>query len=173
METTTTTTQTPTATTQTPKQRRTPMPLNGVDTPNLFATIGAVKAQPELAKFRFRATNTWMHGTYSRTRMERFDGAGATHQHAREFTYDADHPQVLVGRDQGPTRPVRRGPERLRGDPRELQRGRRRVRGDASRDRRAVAGPVRGVRHHHESCPGDGHDDHEVSVACATSGSWR
>jgi len=103
METPTTTTQTTTTATQTPKQRRKPMPLNGVETPNLFATIGAVKAQPELAKFRFRATNTWMHGTYSRTRMEQFDGAGGTHQHAREFTYDADHPQVLVGRDQGPT----------------------------------------------------------------------
>jgi uncharacterized OsmC-like protein len=95
--------ETMTSTTQSAKPRRTPVPLNGVDTPMLFATIGAVKAQPELAKFRFRATNTWMHGTYSRSRMERFDGAGGTHEHAHEFTYDADHPKVLVGRDQGPT----------------------------------------------------------------------
>jgi uncharacterized OsmC-like protein len=85
------------------KQPRTPMPMNGVDTPTLFATIGAVKAQPELAEFRFRATNHWQQGTHSRTRIESFDGAGGTHAHQREFTYDADHPQVLVGRDQGPT----------------------------------------------------------------------
>lgn len=92
-----------TSTAQTTKQPRKPMPLNGVDTPTLFATIGAVKAQPELGKFRFRATNTWVQGTCSRTRIERFDGAGGTHEHAREFTYEADHPQVLTGRDQGPT----------------------------------------------------------------------
>ena len=35
--------------------RRQPVPLNGVDTPNLFATINAVKGAPELAKFQFRA----------------------------------------------------------------------------------------------------------------------
>jgi hypothetical protein len=29
-------------------------PLNGVDTPTLFATLDAVKANPELAKFEFR-----------------------------------------------------------------------------------------------------------------------
>jgi uncharacterized OsmC-like protein len=96
-----------TATTQTAptttKQARTPMPMNGVDTPTLFATIGAVKAQPELASFQFRATNRWQQGTHSRTRIEGFHGAGGEHDHAREFTYDADHPAVLVGRDQGPT----------------------------------------------------------------------
>ena len=85
------------------KPTRTPMPMNGVDTPALFATIGAVKGQPELAQFRFRATNQWRKGTHSVTRIEAFDGAGGTHAHAREFTYEADHPRGLVGRDQGPT----------------------------------------------------------------------
>ena len=101
METTmTTATTTPTASA---KPARTPKPMNGVDTPALFATIGAVKAQPELAEFRFRATNRWQQGTHSRTRIESFHGAGGAHAHAREFSYDADHPQVLVGRDQAPT----------------------------------------------------------------------
>ena len=77
--------------------------MNGVDTPTLFATIGAVKGQPELGSFQFRATNRWQQGTHSRTRIEGFHGAGGEHAHAREFTYDADHPAVLVGRDQGPT----------------------------------------------------------------------
>jgi len=95
--------ETTTSTTPTAKQPRNPMPLNGVDTPTLFATIGAVKAQAELARFTFRATNQWQRGTHSRTRVESFDGAGGTHEHQRAFTYDADHPQVLVGRDQGPT----------------------------------------------------------------------
>ena len=39
---------------RTPRPR---VPLHGVDTPNLFATINAVAGQPELARFRFRATN--------------------------------------------------------------------------------------------------------------------
>jgi uncharacterized OsmC-like protein len=97
MQTTTTTAET------TRKTTRQPVPMNGVDTPALFATIGAVKAQPELARFRFRATNVWLQGTHSRTLMESFDGAGGEHRHVREYAYDADHPQVLVGRDQGPT----------------------------------------------------------------------
>jgi uncharacterized OsmC-like protein len=78
-------------------------PRNGVDTPTLFATLGAVKAQPELAKFQFRASNKWLKGTHSRTRIEKFSGAGGEHAHKAEYTYDADHPAVLVGQDNGPT----------------------------------------------------------------------
>jgi len=82
--------------------KREPVRLNGVDTPTLFATINAVKGQPDLAKFRFRATNRWIRGTHSRTRIEAFDGAGAQHTHGGDFQFDADHPEVLVGTDQGP-----------------------------------------------------------------------
>jgi uncharacterized OsmC-like protein len=73
-----------------------------VDTPALFATINAVKDQPDLARFRFRATNHWVKGTNSRTRVESFTGAGGDHVHKREYEYDADHPAVLVGSDEGP-----------------------------------------------------------------------
>lgn len=83
--------------------RRERVPLNGVDTPTLFATINAVKGMPDLAKFQFRATNQWMKGTHSRTVIESFSGAGANHTHATAFRYDADHPAVLVGQDAGPT----------------------------------------------------------------------
>jgi uncharacterized OsmC-like protein len=87
----------------TSKTRREPMPLNGVDTPTLFATINAVREQPELARFRFRASNRWLRGTHSRSRIESFSGAGGEHAHATDFQFDADHPKVLVGQDQGPT----------------------------------------------------------------------
>jgi len=83
--------------------RRERVPLNGVDTPTLFATINAVKGMPELAKFQFRATNQWVKGTHSRTVIDSFSGAGASHTHATPFRYDADHPAVLVGTDQAPT----------------------------------------------------------------------
>ena len=79
------------------------VPRNGVNTPVLFATINAVKGQPELANFQFRARNRWVTGTCSQTRIESFSGAGGEHTHVTEFTYDADHPAVLVGADRGPT----------------------------------------------------------------------
>ena len=92
-----------TTTASAPAPRRAPRPLNGVDTPVLFATIGAVGQQPELGAFRFRATNRWMSGTHSRTRFEAFDGAGTTHEHVATYEMDGDHPTVLVGADRGPT----------------------------------------------------------------------
>ena len=33
---------------------------NGVNTATMFATLDAIKAQPEIAQFRFRATNRWL-----------------------------------------------------------------------------------------------------------------
>lgn len=77
-------------------------PLNGVDTPTLFATIDAVDNQRELAAFRFRSTTTWQAGTHSRSSIKSFYGAGGEQEHVREFLVDADHPQVLVGGDNAP-----------------------------------------------------------------------
>jgi uncharacterized OsmC-like protein len=78
---------------------------NGVDVPALFGTINAVGEQPELAKFQFRATNRWLVGTHNRTTIEAFHGAGGEHEHTRRFAYDADHPTVLMGTDEGPSAP--------------------------------------------------------------------
>ncbi len=80
-----------------------PMPRNGVDVPTLFATINAVKGQPELASFKFRATNRWIAGAHSRSTIESFSGAGGEHTHTSEMVFDADHPTVLVGSDKAPT----------------------------------------------------------------------
>jgi uncharacterized OsmC-like protein len=76
---------------------------NGVDTATLFATLDAVKGDPEIAKFQFRATNTWVSGTHNRSTIHGFYGAKQEMSHRDPFTYDADHPPVLVGSDQGPT----------------------------------------------------------------------
>jgi uncharacterized OsmC-like protein len=76
---------------------------NGVDTATLFATIDAVKRQPELATFQFRASNRWVSGTHNRSTIAGFYGAGQEHEHRQAFVFDADHPAVLVGRDNGPT----------------------------------------------------------------------
>jgi uncharacterized OsmC-like protein len=79
------------------------VPMNGVDTPTLFATLDVVRSQPELAKFQFRATNRWIAGTHSRSRLETFSGAGGEHRHTGDVQFDADHPKVLVGADNAPT----------------------------------------------------------------------
>jgi uncharacterized OsmC-like protein len=76
---------------------------NGVDTATLFATLDAVKAAPQAAKFQFRATNEWISGTHNRGTIHGFFGVGEERTHERAFQFDADHPAVLVGRDNGPT----------------------------------------------------------------------
>jgi uncharacterized OsmC-like protein len=76
---------------------------NGVDTATLFATLDAVKAAPEAARFQFRARNQWLSGTHNRSTIDGFYGVGEERAHERTFHFDADHPAVLVGRDNGPT----------------------------------------------------------------------
>ncbi|MEU4604502.1 OsmC family protein [Kribbella sp. NPDC023972] len=76
---------------------------NGVNTEALFATLDAVKAQPEIARFQFRATNRWISGTHNRGTINGFFGAGQENARPADFTFDADHPPVLVGGDNGPT----------------------------------------------------------------------
>ena len=78
-------------------------PLNGVDVPTLFATLDAVKAQNDIAAFQFRASNTWVGGTHSRSTYSGFFGAGQEMQHKQETVVEADHPAVLVGNDHAPT----------------------------------------------------------------------
>ena len=77
---------------------------NGVDVATLFATVDAVKAAPQIAQFQFRASNEWVSGTHSRSVIQGFYGAGQEDTSRPEpFEYDADHPAVLVGTDNGPT----------------------------------------------------------------------
>ena len=78
-------------------------PRNGVDVPRLFATLDAVKDQNEIAKFQFRATNTWVSGTHSRSQLSGFFGAMQEMEHKNVTVLDADHPAVLVGEDNAPT----------------------------------------------------------------------
>ena len=85
------------------KTMRTPVPMNGIDTPTLLATISAVGAQPELAKFQFRANSRWLSGTHSQSTMHGYFGAGSEHQHVAPYKAYGDHPAVLCGSDAGPT----------------------------------------------------------------------
>ncbi len=83
--------------------KRAPVSMNGVDTPALFATINAVAAQPELAKFQFRAKSRWLSGTHSESTMHGFFGAGVEQTHVAPYTAEGDHPAVLTGADAAPS----------------------------------------------------------------------
>jgi len=76
---------------------------NGVDTEQMFGTLDAIKAQPALARFQFRATNRWLGGAHNRSTIEHFWGAGQEDTSRSEpFTLEAGEPAVLLGHDTGP-----------------------------------------------------------------------
>jgi uncharacterized OsmC-like protein len=80
-----------------------PASRNGVDTATLFATLDAVKQAPAAAQFQFRAHNQWVSGTHNRSTISDYFGVGEERTHEQTFVFNADHPAVLVGRDNGPT----------------------------------------------------------------------
>jgi uncharacterized OsmC-like protein len=76
---------------------------NGVDSEQMYGTLDAIKADPSLGVFQFRARNRWIDGAHNRTTIQSFYGAGqedATRTHA--FTIDAGEPAILLGNDTGP-----------------------------------------------------------------------
>jgi uncharacterized OsmC-like protein len=76
---------------------------NGVDTAKLFATLDALKAQPDLARFQFRVRNRWVEGAHNRSTVHDFYGAGVEDtSRDRAFVLDAGEPAVLLGTDTGP-----------------------------------------------------------------------
>ena len=77
-----------------------PVVTNGINVSEFEETVQAVKKQPELAKFQFRARNQWDWGGYNRTTIKGFYGAGEEHgAEGRTFVVDADEPPVLLGED--------------------------------------------------------------------------
>jgi uncharacterized OsmC-like protein len=76
--------------------------VNGVDVDRLFGTIDAIRRQPELATFRFRATNRWIQGGHNRSAIKGFYGAGQEDASRPDaFRLDNDEPGVLLGTDRG------------------------------------------------------------------------
>jgi uncharacterized OsmC-like protein len=76
---------------------------NGVDTDQLFGTLDAVKADPELARFQFRARNRWIDGAHNRTTIRDFYAAKQEDtSRTDEFVLDAGEPAILLGSDTGP-----------------------------------------------------------------------
>jgi uncharacterized OsmC-like protein len=76
---------------------------NGVDSEQMYGTLDAIKAQPELGVFQFRAHNHWIDGAHNRTTIKAFYGAGQEDAtRSQSFVIDAGEPAVLLGSDTGP-----------------------------------------------------------------------
>jgi uncharacterized OsmC-like protein len=76
---------------------------NGVDSAQMYGTLDAIKENPALGIFQFRAQNHWIDGAHNRSTIKEFFGAGSedtTRAHA--FSVDAGEPAVLLGFDTGP-----------------------------------------------------------------------
>jgi uncharacterized OsmC-like protein len=76
---------------------------NGVNTDALLAAREALTEAPEGADFTWRASCSWVNGTYSRSIVEGFAGLGQEHMHRQAFAFDTDHPECFASEDRGAT----------------------------------------------------------------------
>ncbi|TCO54065.1 OsmC family protein [Actinocrispum wychmicini] len=76
---------------------------NGVNVEALLGARTAFADAPEIANFRWRAVNSWVKGTHSRSSVETFYGFGEEQRHRTTFEYDADHPEAFAAEDNGVT----------------------------------------------------------------------
>lgn len=86
--------------TLTPAEPRTE--LNGLDTQQMAATVAALRANPTLAQFEFRARNRWISGGENHSTIRDFYGAGAEDtSRATAFEFTNGEPPVLLGHNEG------------------------------------------------------------------------
>ena len=76
--------------------------MNGLDLDAMMATVQALKSDPTLAKFQFRAKNRWIGGGENRSTIQDFHGAGAEdHSRSQPFEFTNGEPPVLLGNNEG------------------------------------------------------------------------
>jgi uncharacterized OsmC-like protein len=76
---------------------------NGVNVEALLGAREAMTGAPAAAKFTWKATNTWVNGTHSRTTISDFFGVGSPQNHKAAFTLETDHPEIFAAEDNGVT----------------------------------------------------------------------
>ncbi len=75
--------------------------VNGVDTDELFRTTNAIRKNPDIAKFKFSATNRWINGTYNRATVKDFYGALQEDTSREPVIFEIGEPPVLLGKNRG------------------------------------------------------------------------
>ena len=76
---------------------------NGVNVEALLGVRGMLPDNPEIARFLWRSTTSWVNGTHSRSDVETFYGFGEEQRHRSTFSYDVDHPLQFAAQDNGIT----------------------------------------------------------------------
>jgi len=77
--------------------------INGVRVDRFAATLDNVKQEARLAKFTFRSQSHWMGGSHIRTTVRDFTQDHEDRSRKKPFFMEAGEPDVLLGRDEGPT----------------------------------------------------------------------
>jgi uncharacterized OsmC-like protein len=76
---------------------------NGVDVGQIMGLIGTIESDSGYAKFQWRATNQWVNGSLSRSRIKDFFAGNAEDRTRKQaFTLDADEPAIAAGQDSAP-----------------------------------------------------------------------
>jgi uncharacterized OsmC-like protein len=75
--------------------------INGVNVTQLFDTIDVIKGNPEISKFKFRATNRWQAGTHNQATVKSFYGAMQEDNSREPMVFEIDEPPVLLGENKG------------------------------------------------------------------------
>ena len=76
--------------------------LNGLDVGQLQATVEALRDQPVLAQFEFRASNSWIDGGENHSTIQSFYGAGQEDTSREQpFVFANGEPPVLLGNNEG------------------------------------------------------------------------
>jgi uncharacterized OsmC-like protein len=76
---------------------------NGVNVEALLGAREAFADAPEIARFQWRSTVSWVTGAHSRSEVETFFGFGEEQQHRSTFDFDIDHPLQFAAQDNGIT----------------------------------------------------------------------
>jgi uncharacterized OsmC-like protein len=79
-----------------------PQTLNGLDVEAMTRTLDALRSNPALAQFEFRARNEWISGGENRSTIKDFFGAGVEDSSRTDaFTFTNGEPPVLLGANEG------------------------------------------------------------------------
>lgn len=74
--------------------------INGIDQDALFATIDAVKQQPELAQVSFNLNSEWLQGCHQRaTTGDVMQNGSPIESRKTAFVLESDEPSELLGTD--------------------------------------------------------------------------
>ena len=76
---------------------------NGVNVAALLGAREAFADAPEIARFQWRSSVSWVNGTHSEAAVQTFSGFGDEQTHSKTFAFDIDHPLQFAAQDNGIT----------------------------------------------------------------------